>query len=326
MHGLIALVVAALVTTATLTLTLPWLTRQVLDVPNHRSSHKTPVPRGGGIAVVLGAVAGIGAGQALAVRDVLVVVIAMLCLAVVGLLDDFGSVPVVRRLVLQLLVAVALCLLVIRPQVWSDWVLIAGSALVVIGYTNAFNFMDGINAISSLSIIVCGLWYAGLGLKYDFDAATVAGLAMAGAAAAFLPWNAPRAKVFLGDVGSYGLGIASIGLGLTLWWHAAPLLAVAAPLAIYVADTGWALGKRIVGGRDWQQAHREHVYQRVVDAGWSHLATAVLITAFSLAECALWILGGNWHESFVVASGLAITVAYLSVPTLLQRAATSARP
>ena len=106
MNGPLALVFALLVTTATLTITLPWLRRRALDVPNHRSSHKTPVPRGAGIAVVLGIAAGTGAGKALGSSEVLTVVVAMLCLAVVGLLDDFGGVPVIRRLVVQVVVAV----------------------------------------------------------------------------------------------------------------------------------------------------------------------------------------------------------------------------
>ena len=148
----------------------------------------------------------------------------------------------------------ALCLLVIRPDGLSQWLLVAGSAVVVVGYTNAFNFMDGINGISSLSVLVCGIWYAGLAYAYDFDGAATLGLAMAAAAVAFLPWNVPKAKIFLGDVGSYGLGVASVGLGLALWQHGAPLLAVLATVGDLCCRHGvgarqansWAAG---IGGR-----------------------------------------------------------------------------
>ena len=124
-------------------------------------------------------------------------------------------------------------------------------AVWVIGFVNAFNFMDGVNGISAAHAVLGGAAYACLG-AWRHDAFLVAvGAAVAVGALAFLPWNAVRARVFLGDVGSYGLGPALAVLAACAVIGGIPVEAVAGPVALYLADTAWTLQRRIRSGESW---------------------------------------------------------------------------
>ena len=146
---------------------------------------------------------------------------------------------------------------------------------------------------------------------------SILGLVLAGAAVGFLPWNAPRATVFLGDVGSYGIGGFIAGLsalaavwGLPWWWAAAPLV-------VYGADTGWVLLKRARAGRPLTEAHREHAYQRLVDGGWPHVASSALCAGATAVVCLAVGAGGATLEWWVIAFVGAVMVAYLNSPRLV---------
>jgi UDP-GlcNAc:undecaprenyl-phosphate GlcNAc-1-phosphate transferase len=295
-------------------LILPALRRaQLLDVPNERSSHSTPVPRGGGLAV-MAAVTVASIAAALTGGDVLwVPLVVALALAAVGLVDDRSSLPGLARLVLQLLAGAVLA-------AWA-WSAVAPSSAVglsmvvvliaVAGYVNAFNFMDGINGISALTTVVAGAWWCWVGAEYDVEGLVVVGAVLAGAMLGFAPWNAPRARVFLGDVGSYGIGFLIVAGGSWAWANGVPLLLCLAPLVVYLADTGWVLAKRAVGGRPLMQAHREHVYQQLVDQGWSHTASSLLCAGASVVVC-LAAAMAPLAVSLSVAALVAI--AYLTMP------------
>jgi len=317
-------VVAIVVTTVALVFTLPTLRRMSMDVPNHRSSHNQPIPRGGGLAVVAGLLAGSGASGALGHRSTILLLIAVSVVTILGLLDDVRSLPVAPRLFAQFVVAVCLTASVVTPDGVTEIVGVVLAAFVLVGYINAFNFMDGINGISSVTAAVAGSWYAAMGLRYQQHSITVVALALTAAALGFVPWNAPRARVFLGDSGSYALGMAISGLALVLWQSGVPWLAVAAPLVIYLADTSWALGRRIWGGRSWREPHREHVYQQLVDGGWSHLRSAAIVGVFSVLACASWVVGHLAWDGVAATLFLVLGVGYLSTPKVfLQSEATT---
>jgi UDP-N-acetylmuramyl pentapeptide phosphotransferase/UDP-N-acetylglucosamine-1-phosphate transferase len=145
------------------------------------------------------------------------------------------------------------------------------------------------------------------------------GLVLAGAAFGFLPWNAPSARVFLGDVGSYGLGL--LVAAMSVWAVAAgmPWHWAVAPLIVYGADTGWAILKRRRAGHSLTEAHREHAYQRLVDGGWVHLASAALCTAATVAVCVLCAAGGTQLQWWVAVLSVAVAFLYLCTPSLLLR-------
>jgi UDP-N-acetylmuramyl pentapeptide phosphotransferase/UDP-N-acetylglucosamine-1-phosphate transferase len=299
-------------------LIVPVLQRaQLLDVPNERSSHSAPVPRGGGLAV-MAAVALATLVAALTGAEVLwVPLVVSMGLAAVGLVDDRRSLPGPVRLVLQLVAGA-----VVAAWAWaaaSPSVGVALFALVVVvvvaGYVNAFNFMDGINGISALTAAVAGAWWCWVGAEHDVEGLTVVGASLAGAMLGFLPWNAPRARIFLGDVGSYGIGFLVVVGAAWAWASGVPAILCVAPLVVYLADTGWVLVKRAVGGRPLMQAHREHVYQQLVDQGWSHTASALLCAGTSVLVC---LVAATAPLAVSVPVMAAVCVAYLASPRALR--------
>ena len=241
----------------------------MLDVPNDRSSHAAPVPRGGGLACALGVATAVAAHPRPAPGRELVGVAA---LTLVGLADDRRGLPAVARLSAQLAVGAVAG----SPGAAG----VARGAVVVPAAVNVVNFMDGINGISGLTALAWGLHAA----RVEPDSAS--GQAVAGAGLGFLPWNLPRARLFLGDSGSYLLG-SLVGTSIT---RAEPRVAVrlALPLAPYLLDAGATLARRALAGRDVMTAHREHAYQRLVhEHGFSHVqvagAHALLVAALGQA-------------------------------------------
>lgn len=309
---------------------VPWLTRwRVLDAANARSSHQGVVPRGGGVGVLLAVVpvllvsallVGVAAGPLVAF------VAFTLCLGALGLADDVRSLSVRVRLAVQLGLAAAFTgWQLLGPSARLDAVpLVLVGILAVVGsvgvvaVVNAFNFMDGINGISALTAAVCGGWYSLQGLRLDDGLSVLAGATLAGAAAGFLPWNAPRAVVFLGDSGSYFLGGAVAALAVVSWSAGAGLLVAVAPLSVYVADVTFTLVRRAARGERWQDAHREHVYQRLIHAqGWSHLQASLVVAGVSVACCVVVALLPAVLAALVC---LSLLGAYLSLPVLVPRA------
>jgi UDP-N-acetylmuramyl pentapeptide phosphotransferase/UDP-N-acetylglucosamine-1-phosphate transferase len=293
-----------------------WLrSRGVLDVPNARSSHTAITPRGGGIAVLVGLAVGVCVGH-VGGKDVMVVFIGALCLGVVGLADDIRGLSARLRLgIIACVGALAGSLigsplpLLLSPIVMGAW---------VAAYVNAFNFMDGINGISGLTAFVCGVSYALMGLEFHSVTILVLGAALAGASASFLPYNIPRAKVFLGDVGSYSLGFVIAVVGWMAWAAGAPVALAIAPTAVYLADTGATLVRRFRRGVPLTDAHREHAYQQLAAGGCRHTTVAMYVCVMEIVvTAAVWWgyrAGQAWLGLLAAVSAL---VVYSIVPRLM---------
>ena len=301
---------------------LPFLRRWTVDTPNHRSSHITPTPRGGGVAVVAGMAIGVIAG-ALFETDVTArvwVTLGIVTLAgTLGFADDLRPLSAYVRLLVSLLLSAAVVIVVAElPSTPAQILLALIGAVFVAGYTNTFNFMDGINGISALNTVVTGAWFALLAADHNLHDAQILAISLLAAAAAFAPFNTPRALVFLGDVGSYAIGISIGALAVLLAVEGVPVVAIGAPLMLYVLDTFTTFSKRVLAGRSWSEAHREHTYQRLVDAGHGHLAVALLTVAISLAICATAAASHN-RPIPVVTVGLILGATYLLLPKLTIR-------
>ena len=312
-----------------------------LDVPNARSSHTVPTPRGGGIPI---AVALVLASLVLGGRQSLPFAIGVAGFSAVGLADDLRGLPAVGRLALQAAIGAVIAVALVSwaahhgplaqagrlgllglPSAVRILALAAVVTLVttwIVGYVNAFNFMDGINGISAAHAVVGGTAYAVLGAWHHDLLLVGTGGVVAVCALAFLPWNGGRARVFLGDVGSYALGTALAVLAVSAVLRGIPVEAAAAPTALYLADTGWTLQRRVRAGERWLDAHRTHAYQRLCDAGWSHQQVTA-VTA--LAAAGLCLLGAVSLTGSPVlrlagdAAGAAVLVLYLRSPVLLGR-------
>lgn len=297
--------------------------RPFIDVPNHRSSHVVPTPRGGGLAVLLAVVVAVVVTR----PDAWPLLVPVVLLGLVGLADDVRSQSPAVRLVGQVGVAVGVSV-VVGLQVgtaglWLPLFLVIGP-IGYVGYVNAFNFMDGVNGISALNAAVAGGWFVWLGADRSLPLLVLGGAALAGAALGFLPWNA-GSRVFLGDVGSYAIGALVATMGLVALATGVPSLLVLAPLVIYLADTAWAILKRAGAGAELTEAHRDHVYQRLVQQGWSHLASAGWTALLALVSC---LLVASFYEGLPLAAVLASSLvlsAYLASPRVLAGAGAGGR-
>ena len=311
------------------------------DVPNERSSHTVPTPRGGGAPIAIGLVL-----VALVLRSpaALAFAIAVAAFAAIGLADDLTGLPAGRRLMLQgagaLAAATALVIALGRvsgaagaapPSGLLASVALRHVALTAVavalaiwitGFVNAFNFMDGVNGISGVHAALGGAAYAALGAWRPDVFLIAAGGAVAAGALAFLPWNAVRARVFLGDVGSYGLGAALAVLAGCAVIGGVPPEAAAAPVALYLADTGWTLLRRIRAGERCFEAHRTHTYQQLCDAGWSHQRVTAVTAGGTLLLCLLGaasLAGDPALRAAADLGALAVLALYLRAPVLLGR-------
>ena len=282
-----------------------WLARRpyagLLDHPNERSLHQTPVPRTGGIGVLLGlalpllAVLG-DPGRWAALRWLFA---ALLLVAGVSLWDDFGHVSRRLRLLVQ---AVAALLLGAGGLLWSrldlpgiDWgfpVPLAWTLTVLyaVWMTNLYNFMDGMDGLAG----GMGLFgFGALALLGWLGGEPLFGLVAACTAAAcagFLISNFQPARIFLGDLGSSGLGL--LAAGLSLWgYHRGlfPLWAAWLAFSPFIVDATWTLLRRLVRGERVWEPHRSHHYQRLVLAGWGHRRTALraYLVMAGAAACAV---------------------------------------
>ena len=297
----------------------------VIDRPNERSSHHAPTVRGGGIAIMLVVLLGaLVLGRTSAVTLVLSAL--SLGLAALSFWDDLRPLPAAVRFGGHALAALGVLHVLNWPRFSFDLISqpgVAWSALAsglflflwLTGYTNAFNFMDGINGLAAGQAIVTGLGMALLGSVASGQWSVVSGqwsvllsLIIAGAALGFLPHNFPNARMFMGDVGSAPLGFLLAALVLWIardygWWLLIPLGLLHAN---FVLDTGLTLARRILRGDRWYEAHREHFYQRLIRAGKSHPFVTGLEMALQGVVLGLMVL--YLHASVPVRVGLIAVV------------------
>ncbi len=241
--------------------------------------------------------------------------------AMLGMAEDLKGIPVLARLALQAAVGAVAMILLLDGSFGFRWQILLGVTWVV-AFVNAFNFMDGINGISATQAIVAGVTWAWVGWASGEAPVTAAGMILAAVALGFLPFNFPRARVFLGDVGSYFFGgwIAAVSVWGVL--RGIPPEALAAPLALYLVDTGTTLAGRIRRGEPWLRPHRGHVYQRLVALGASHGRVDLLVLLVMAGCSALGVVSITGSSAARLAAdavaGL-LLIWYLATPRLVQK-------
>jgi UDP-N-acetylmuramyl pentapeptide phosphotransferase/UDP-N-acetylglucosamine-1-phosphate transferase len=277
----------------------------LLDRPNARSAHRDVTPRGGGLVVLAAAALACAAfGPWPLTRAQAAVIAGALLMALVGLLDDRLALSVAPKALLQLAVAtgvvwagdVAFTRAPLPPPLDAPLGVLAGVATVawIVVVVNFYNFLDGIDGLAAVQGVITG---AGIALAGWDGAASAGGAALAGACLGFLFFNWSPARVFLGDTGSALLGFTFAALPLLASPAArAPAVFFAAlSLWLFLADAAWTLGRRLVLGQDVLAAHREHVYQRLVDRGLAHADVALGVGAGSALLTVLALLA--WRTS-----------------------------
>jgi Fuc2NAc and GlcNAc transferase len=301
------------------------LARSIIDIPNARSSHVVPTPRGGGVAIVVSfllslilaasmdlvawpltsALLGAGAG-----------------IAVLGFLDDHGHIVARWRLLGHFIAAIWALFWVggLPPLSFFGfmfdlgWIGHALAAVYLVWLLNLYNFMDGIDGIASVEAICVCLgamllyWLAGNELLAMLP------LLLAFAVAGFLYWNLPTARIFMGDAGSGFLGITLGVLSLQAAWVAPQLLwSWLILLGVFIVDATWTLLRRLLRGDKVYEAHRSHAYQFASRHFKKHLPVTLAVGAINL----FWLL----PIALLVGAGrldglLGVLIAYLPLAIL----------
>lgn len=304
------------------------LARSIIDIPNARSSHTVPTPRGGGVAIVLSFLLAL---PLLALAGFLpwATIWAMLgagtAIAVLGFLDDHGHIAARWRLLGHFAASVwALYWLGGLPSLtffglelelaWLGHVL---AVFYLVWMLNLYNFMDGIDGIASVEAICACLGACLLYWLAGFDSLIVVPLVLAMAVAGFLYWNFPPARIFMGDAGSGFLGILLGLLSLQAAWASSKLFWVwLILLGVFIVDATVTLIRRLLRGDKVYEAHRSHAYQFASRHYGRHLPVTLVVAAINLfwllplAACVvLWDLDG----------ALALVVAYVPLVLLALR-------
>jgi Fuc2NAc and GlcNAc transferase len=258
----------------------------ILDVPNERSSHVVPTPRGGGIAIA----AVILLGVLLAIVFGIVKVASGLALfaggaivAAVGYWDDRRGLPALPRFSVHLAASV-LAVITLAPlgsPAQGDaltWILLAMLVISTAWSINSFNFMDGIDGIAASQAMFVTVASAALVWRQGDTGLATLLLISTCACLGFLGWNWPPAKIFMGDVGSGFLGFWLAAVALLL--HAEGALSIFASLILssaFLADATVTLLRRVIAGKRWYEAHRSHAYQHLAQKWRSHAKVVWLL-------------------------------------------------
>jgi len=282
----------------------------IMDIPNQRSSHDKPIPKSGGIAIVLTFLAGVIAIYILA--DIAVIkgyfflgfVFSALLIAIVSFVDDLITTQFFFRLSSQALSALLVMVFgIVISEVTLPW---AGKVQIgligyiitffwIVGMTNAFNFMDGINGIAGGTAVIVCLFFGHICASHGSNFAYIISYTISAGALGFLLFNFPKAKLFMGDVGSAFLGFvfASLAIIAALYDNSHTSLIVMPLLLMhFIYDTFFTFIRRLVNKENVFHAHRSHLYQLFNRLGYSHTKVSIFYWMVGIAQGigAVWMV------------------------------------
>lgn len=279
----------------------PLLVKYALARPNARSSHTSPTPQGGGIAVLLGTFGAVAVMillvdmSASQIRIFGVVAGAGITLGALGAWDDIRPLPALFRLVAQTLIVLAVVILAVPditllPAILPSAVERALVILAAVWFINLTNFMDGLDWLTIAAIVPATVTIGLLAQVGYLDSLTGhLALALAGALVGFAPFNRPVARLFLGDVGALPIGLLAAFLLYQLAGSGAFVAALLLPL-YSVSDASLTLARRLFRHERVWEAHRSHYYQLATDHGFSPLAVSAHVFGLNVALSVLAVL------------------------------------
>ena len=299
------------------------LRANMLDLPNERSSHTVPTPRGGGLSIVLVFIAAVVFAyeqSLLNSGEALYLLAGSMAIAVIGFADDYRDVARSWRFLVQLIVAIgAVVALGGMPETnfgstVTDLGTVGDVLLVVfmVWFINLFNFMDGIDGLAGVELICISagaVFLIGTGSGLPLSMLLTA---LSAATLGFLYWNWPPARIFMGDVGSAFAGFALVAIaimasrsGYTSIWSWLILSGV------FFVDATITLIIRILRGDRWHSAHRSHAYQIAARRFGSHKPVTLIVLAINIAwlfPLALYVDANpeaGWWVTFIAWAPLA---------------------
>jgi len=314
--------------------------RKMLDLPGRRRSHSVPTPRGGGIGIVVSSLVFFCGPFLFAARIAdkafgFAVTTALILVAAIGWLDDHRSLSARVRIVVHFVAALVLITvplageLLVMPSEYAHAVkpdlmlfgvgvaLVGAVSLIIVWSINLHNFMDGINGILAYQAVFV---FATLGALTSSPSHQSSMWYLAAATLGFLPFNFPDAKIFMGDIGSGALGLLIVvAAAMTLNTIHPPFVPALIAVSAFVTDATCTLISRMLRGRRWYSAHREHLYQWMTRTGMSHTRVVLWYSAWNLLivlPVLLWAAGVRVFnaqvENPVVAYGSAAALSGLN--------------
>jgi Fuc2NAc and GlcNAc transferase len=274
------------------------LAKSIIDIPNERSSHSLPTPRGGGLAIVicfLAALVMLLGANTFSIQLLAGFFIAGTITALLGFLDDHGHIPARWRLLGHFFSAVALLwgldglpvLTIFGLHMPPSWIGSALACIYLVWLLNLYNFMDGIDGIASIEAITVCLGGALVAWLSGHPGGVILPVFLSVAVIGFLFWNFPPAKIFMGDAGSGFLGLMIGGLSIYSAWLAPQLFwCWLILLGIFVVDATVTLLHRLVRREKVYEAHRSHAYQYAARQFHSHKIVSLSVLVINV----FWLL------------------------------------
>jgi len=271
------------------------LKNKIVSIPNERSLHSIPTPLGGGLAIVITWYIGITLlfFWGIIERNLYFALLSGMVLTIISLINDLiGLKPTIRLFFHFITAVIAFIFLgglrqLVLPGVEMNYLFVVYplAILGMVWFINLFNFMDGVDGFASLeAIIICLVLY--------FLSGSLISILLAACISGFLFWNWPKAKIFMGDVGSTQLGFILVVLGI--YFHNNYQFSILNWIMLtspFWFDATLTLFRRWRNGEKLGEAHRKHAYQRIVQAGFSHLKVnlyLILINAFVIGVILLY--------------------------------------
>lgn len=267
---------------------------RLVNLPNERSLHEVPTPRIGGLAIVSTWYCGISILFSLGKIDnrLYYALMSGVILAIISLLDDILNLKPSFRLLIHFITALSAFLFLgnlrplIIPSIEINYPLLIYPFAIVgmVWFINLFNFMDGVDGFASIEAIIISaiLFYFSGNIVNVLLIACISG---------FLFWNWPKAKIFMGDIGSTQLGFILVVLGI--YFHNQYQFSILNWIMLaspFWFDATLTLLRRWKRGEKLSQAHRKHAYQRIVQAGFSHLKVDIYLILINLIIIAMILI------------------------------------
>lgn len=258
------------------------INNKILDTPNERSNHQNPMPKGGGLLIIIAILIGCIISNTINIEMILLL-LGSLFLSIIGFIDDRFNLSIVLRLVCQVFVTTIMIIniqnddILIFQRYLPSYCIKFIIAIILIGFMNCFNFMDGIDGLASSEaihisfniLILSSSFLLTQELKKLCLIITTANLT-------FLKWNWHKAKIFMGDSGSIPLGFILGWMLIKLALSGAIILSIIIPL-YFLSDTLITMIKRLYDGEKIWQGHSRHFYQIAVRNGANHASVVMYI-------------------------------------------------
>ena len=296
------------------------LRRSIIDIPNARSSHTVPTPRGGGVAIVLTfafALVWLAGAQLITVAESAALLGAGLLIAIIGFMDDHGHIAARWRLLGHFAAAIwMLSWMQGLPAISAfgvtfdlGWVGHVLAVFYLVWMLNLYNFMDGIDGLASLQAICACLALTLIYFLSGQPSMMWAPLLLSVSVAGFLYWNFPPARIFMGDAGSGFLGIILGGLSVQAAWAGSEFFfAWLIMLGVFIVDATFTLIRRLARGDKVYEDHRSHAYQFASRQYGRHLPVTLAVAVINV----VWLLPLALAVAlFGLDAGVGTVIAYL---------------